>query len=71
VRGLDSQLPIQTRDLRPRRLTGARQGNRDSGSHRSGERPFGVEVTQVQPGAVTALLRLGAQIWSWPWSKAR
>jgi len=61
VRGLDSQLrTIQARDFEARvDLTGARLGNQQiplRTDQVSG--PFGLEVTQVQPGAVMALLEV-------------
>jgi len=61
VRGLDSQLrTIQARDFEARvDLTGARQGNQSIPIRTDQvNSPFGVEVTQVQPGAVTALLEV-------------
>lgn len=61
VRGLDSQLrTIQARDFEARvDLTGARLGNQQIPIRTDQVNgPFGLEVTQVQPGAVTALLEV-------------
>jgi YbbR domain-containing protein len=61
VRGLDSQLrTIQARDFEARvDLTGARQGMQQILIRTDQvNAPFGLEVTQVQPGAVSALLEV-------------
>ena len=61
VRGLDSQLrTIQARDFEARvDLTGARQGMQQILIRTDQvSAPFGLEVTQVQPGAVSALLEV-------------
>jgi YbbR domain-containing protein len=61
VRGLDSQLrTIQARDFEARvDLTGARPGMQQIPIRTDQVNgPFGLEVTQVQPGAVSALLEV-------------
>jgi YbbR domain-containing protein len=61
VRGLDSQLrTIQARDFEARvDLTGARLGNQQIPIRTDQvSAPFGLEVTQVQPGAAMALLEV-------------
>jgi YbbR domain-containing protein len=61
VRGLDSQLrTIQARDFEARvDLTGARQGMQQILIRTDQvNAPFGLEVTQVQPGAVSVLLEV-------------
>ena len=61
VRGLDSQLrTIQARDFEVRvDLTGARLGNQQIPIRTDQvSAPFGLEVTQVQPGAAMALLEV-------------
>ena len=61
VRGMDSQLrTIQARDFEARvDLTGARLGMQQIPLRTDQvNAPFGLEVTQVQPGAVTALLEV-------------
>ena len=65
VRGLDSQLrTVQARDFEARvDLTGARLGAQQIGLRTDQvSAPFGLEVTQVQPGSVTVLLEMSGAV---------